>query len=104
MQPVPTFSYFPLFKTLVEHQAKEETWKKRVRFGPIFRVRSTVWPNICENIGPIFVRAGCKVSTFILELVPNISDNLQFSVYIWPRSTNIWRASFRTLQDVIFHT
>jgi hypothetical protein len=58
MQPAPTFSHFPLFKTLVEHQAKEEKWKKRGRFGPIY------------------VRAGWKVSSFMLELMPNVFDNL----------------------------
>jgi hypothetical protein len=55
MQSVLTFS---LFKTFVEHHAKEEKWRKRVQFGPIFSMRSTVQLNIYENIGPIYMRAG----------------------------------------------
>jgi hypothetical protein len=50
---------------------------KRVRFGPICRVRSTVWPNICENIGPIFLKEERAVSSNINELMPNICENLQ---------------------------
>jgi hypothetical protein len=41
-------------------------------------MRSMVQPNMCENIGPMFVRAGRKVSSFMLELMPNISDNLHY--------------------------
>jgi hypothetical protein len=48
--------------------------------GPIFRMICRVQPNVCENIGPISVRAGCKVSSFMLELMPNISDNLHLKI------------------------
>jgi hypothetical protein len=60
MQSVLTIS---LFKTLVEQYAKEEKWKKRVRFGPI-------------NL-----RAGWKASPFMLELMPNVFDNLHYVKY-----------------------
>jgi hypothetical protein len=38
---------------------------------------TSVQPNICENIGPIFMTEGGTVSSFILEVMPNICENLQ---------------------------
>ena len=40
----------------------------------------------------MFMRAGWKVSSFILELMPNIFDNLQLIVtFIWPIVTRYWQ-------------
>lgn len=65
---------FPLFKILVEQYAKEEKWRERVRFGPICSMRSMAWPNIYDKIGPMFLIEGRTVSSFLLELWPNISE------------------------------
>ena len=36
-----------------------------------------VQPNMCEKIGPMFVRAGRNVSSFMLGPMPNVCENLQ---------------------------
>jgi hypothetical protein len=72
----PPHSASSLIKFRVEHSTKHEQGTVRVRFGPIYSIRSTVWPIISENFGPMFLREVGTASSFILELWPNIFKNL----------------------------
>jgi hypothetical protein len=62
-----------------------------------------VQPNMCENIGPMFVRAGRKVSSFMLELRPNICENLQanYQKYLGSYSTDMRRSLSKADQAVL---
>ena len=61
----------------IERHAKKEKCREIVWFGPIFRMKSMVQPIIFENTGPIIMVEGRTISSFILELRPNICENLQ---------------------------
>jgi hypothetical protein len=63
---------------------------------------SMVRPNICEKLGPICMIEGGPASSFILELMPNICENLHSCHFpqisgpvpeISGYSADIWRAS-----------
>jgi hypothetical protein len=58
---------------------------------------STVWPNTYDKSGPIYLKEGRAVSSFMLELTPNICENLQFCMSF---STNIrWPSATDQLSD-----
>src|SRR6266446_4390475 len=64
---------------------------------------STVWLNIYEKSCPIYLKEERMVSSFMLELRPNICENLQVAYchrYLAAFFINIWQARLYALAAV----
>ena len=54
-----------LFKTLVKQSAKKEKCREIIWFGPIWKMRSTFQPILCENSASISMIEGRTASSLI---------------------------------------